>query len=61
VEGLGKEEVARIMYTHVSTCKNDKINLKKEKNWIFTLVITYLILLQSQCSFNSSQNKSQEP
>jgi hypothetical protein len=23
-------EVAQIMYTHVSKCKNDKINLKKE-------------------------------
>jgi hypothetical protein len=31
VEGLGKEEVARIMYTHVSTCKNDKIKFKKRK------------------------------
>jgi hypothetical protein len=27
----GKEEVAQIMYTHVSQCKNDKIKFKKKK------------------------------
>jgi hypothetical protein len=30
--GVGRgdgEEVAQIMYTHVSTCKNDKIKFKK--------------------------------
>jgi hypothetical protein len=25
-------EVAQIMYTHVSKCKNDKIKFKKKKN-----------------------------
>jgi hypothetical protein len=37
VRGKWEEEMAQIMYTHVSRCKNDKIKLKffkvKKKRW----------------------------
>jgi hypothetical protein len=36
----GRGEVAQIMYTHVSTCKNDKIK-KKKKNYIQPLLVSY--------------------
>jgi hypothetical protein len=39
--GVGRQEVAQIMSTHVSKCKNDKIKFKKRRQISIKLNINY--------------------